>query len=197
VSRGTTLQAFVLAAHPHRLVEQLDASAPTDLVIDGPTVIVEVVGAREALDALARVRRVAPDTTVAAVRVAVPEVPVEQARLRPTWRRTIVAVTAIALVVGGALATRWGSSLVTTAAGVVALALAPVLVMAALAEVRRARREPVTRRRYFERRRSIAVIALAPADRLTATSLATSLRRELDTAGPGDGRYDVTLLDPP
>jgi hypothetical protein len=197
VTRAATLQAFVRANHPDRLLEPLDASAPTDLPILGPTVIVEVVGAREALDALARVRRIARESEVAAVRVAVPEIPVERPRVRPSWRHVITVVAAGALVVGGVLATRWGSSVVSTAVGVSALALAPVLVLAAVVEVRRARREPLTRRRYFERRRSIAVIAVPAADGPAATTLASTVRRELDAARPGNGRYDVTVLDPP
>lgn len=197
VTRAPTLQAFVRAQHPDRLLEPLDASAPTDLPIERPTVIVEVVGAREALDALARVRRLASDTTVAAVRVAVADAPVELPRLRPTWRRVIVAVAAGALVVGGVMATRWGSSVFSTAVGVTALSLAPLLVLAGVAELRRARREPMTRRRYFERRRSIAVIAVPSADDPAASSFAASLRRELDNARSGDGRYEVTVLDPP
>jgi hypothetical protein len=196
VTRASTLQAFVQANHPEGLLEPLDASAPTDLAIERPTVVVEVVGAREALDALARVRRLAPDLDVAAVRVATQDVPVEAPRLRASWNRVIVVVTVLALVGGGVLATRWGSSVVSTAIGVSALTVAPLLLVASLVEIRRARREPVTRRRYFERRRSIAVIAVASADDSAATTLASTVRRELANARPGNGQYDVMVLDP-
>lgn len=197
MTRASTFRDFVQAAHPDRVLEPLDATAPTDLRIVGPTVIIEVVGAREALDALARVRRVAGDGPVAAVRVAVSEVPTEPPRLRPTWRRVIVGVAMVALAAGAVLAARTGSSVVSTAVTVTAAALAPVLVVALVASWYRARREPVERRRYFERRRSIAVIAVPSPDEPSATSLAAAVRHELDNARSGTGRYEVSVIDPP
>ena len=75
-----TFQTLVRVRHPDQLLEPLDATAPTDLALAGPTVIIEVVGAREALDALLRVRRVAADAPVAAVRVAPADPPPTSAR---------------------------------------------------------------------------------------------------------------------
>jgi hypothetical protein len=191
-----TFQTLVRVRHPDQLLEPLDATAPTDLALAGPTVIIEVVGAREALDALLRVRRVAADAPVAAVRVAPADPPPTSAR-RGLDLRSIGAIVLIAAcALGAILAARWGSPVVTTIVTVSVLALAPVLAVAAVLSLRRIRRAPLTRRRYFERRRSIAVIAVPSPDSPAALSLASSVRRELDTARSGDGQYDVTVFEP-
>ncbi|MFN8021303.1 MAG: hypothetical protein U0Q03_07225 [Acidimicrobiales bacterium] len=182
--------------HPDQVLEPLDATAPTDLALAGPTVIIEIVGAREALDALLRVRRVAADAPVAAVRVA-PADPTPSASRRHLDLRSGAAILVIAVcALGAILAARWGSPVVSTVITVAVLVLAPVLAVAAVVWLRRVRRAPMVRRRYFERRRSIAVIAVASPDPPAALSLASSVRRELETARSGDGHYDVRVFEP-
>lgn len=205
---SSTLRTLVRSTHPDGVLEPLDAHAPTDLPLRGPTVIIEVVGAREALDALARVRRVAADAPVAAVRIATATSDATDPGMSRTpwprrvrtwwsWRSGVLAVLVGAVVVGTVVAARRGSAVVSTVAAVAAGSLALLAVIAATTAWVRARRQPVERRRHFERRRSLAVIAVAPPDDLSAAQLATSVRRELQHARPGEHCYDVTVFEPP
>ncbi len=193
-----TLRELVRETHPHRVMEPLDTTALTDLSLASPTVIIEVVGAREGLDALIRVRRVAADAPVAAVRVAAIGAGPDRRHAR-CGRLALGAMFALAVV---AAVVRVGSDGTTarTATLVVAAAVAPisaVLAVVAARSIRRARRGPMQRRRHFERRRSITVIAVPSADERSATRLASTVRRELDSVHAGDALIDVSVFDPP
>lgn len=198
---SATLRELVRETHPHRLMEPLDTTALTDLSLASPTVIIEVVGAREGLDALIRVRRVAADAPVAAVRVAAMDRGPDRGGRRRTGIAT-VCLGALAARAIGAWVVRMGAEGTTarTATLVAALAIAPVvayLVVGALRTVRSARRTPMERRRHFERRRSITVIAVPSADGSSASRLASTVRRELDSVHAGDALIDVSVFDPP
>lgn len=198
---SATLRELVRETHPHRLMEPLDTTALTDLSLASPTVIIEVVGAREGLDALIRVRRVAADAPVAAVRVAAMDRGPDRGGRRRTGIAT-VCLGALAATAIGAWVVRMGAEGTTarTATLVAALAIAPVmayLAVGALRTVRSARRTPMQRRRHFERRRSITVIAVPSADGSSASRLASTVRRELDSVHAGDALIDVSVFDPP
>lgn len=199
---SATLRELVRETHPHRLMEPLDTTALTDLSLASPTVIIEVVGAREGLDALIRVRRVAADAPVAAVRVAAMD-------RRPDRRhgrtRTVIATVCVSVLAATAV-TAWALRMGADGAGartatlVAAAAAAPVvarLAVAATRTMRRARRTPMQRRRHFERRRSITVIAVPSVDGSSASQLASTVRRELDSVHAGDALIDVSVFDPP
>ena len=194
-----TLRGLVSEAHPHHLMEPLDATAPTDLLLESPTVIIEVVGAREGIDALARVRRVVNDAPVAAVRISAMDTHGHLDRATPPRRGAPLAwlaVLAVAVIVAIRVSAAVGlptSAIVSATVGVGA----PLLIVTSLRAWRRARRAPAVRRRHFERRRSITVIAVSSLDETTASSLASSVRRELDSAHTGDSHYEVSVFDPP
>ena len=196
-----TLRELVRETHPHRVMEPLDTTALTDLRLASPTVIIEVVGAREGLDALTRVRRVAADAPVAAVRVAAIGVEADHEHRR-LGRLGAIALRALAATAVAAAVVRMGSDGTTarTATVVLAAAVAPiaaVLAITALRSVRRAKRAPMQRRRHFERRRSITFIAVPSLDERSATQLASTVRRELDSVHAGDALIDVSVFDPP
>ena len=196
-----TLRELVRETHPHRVMEPLDTTALTDLSLASPTVIIEVVGAREGLDALTRVRRVAADAPVAAVRVAAIGVGPDRQRSR-LGRLGVTVMCALATMAVAAAVVRVGATGATarTATVVVAAAVAPiavVLVITGLRSMRRSRRGPMQRRRHFERRRSIMFIAVPSLDERSATRLASTVRRELDSAHAGDALIDVSVFDPP
>ncbi|MCB0998464.1 MAG: hypothetical protein KDB40_04140 [Acidimicrobiales bacterium] len=188
------------STHQSWSLDALDATAPADLRLARPTVIVEVVGARAGLDALSRVRRVAHDGAVAAIRVAPSEVLAEPSRPRPGRRVgwTVVVLGALIGLVVTALTGREAFDRGSSGTAMLGAAAAASLVgiVAAARWWRRARREPVARRRHFEQRRCIAVIAVSSADTTSASHLATTVRRALDDASPAD-RYDVSVFEPP
>ena len=197
-----TLREFVRETHPHRLMEPLDTTALTDLSLLSPTVIIEVVGAREGLDALIRVRRVAAEAPVAAVRVAATDrSPDRRHRRRAAGLATAgLGVLAATAIVAWMLRMGADGSVARTATVVAAVAAAPILVSLTVMTartMRSARRTPMQRRRHFERRRSITVIAVASVDGSSATWLASTVRRELDSVHAGDARIDVSVFDPP
>ena len=182
-------------------MEPLDTTALTDLRLASPTVIIEVVGAREGLDALARVRRVAADAPVAAVRVAAIGVGSDRERGR-LGRLGMVAMRVLAALAVTAAVVRVGSDGTTARAATLVLAaavapIAAVLAITALRSMRRSRRGPMQRRRHFERRRSITFIAVPSLDERSATRLASTVRRELDSVHAGDALIDISVFDPP
>lgn len=199
---SATLRELVRETHPHRLMEPLDTTALNDLSLASPTVIIEVVGAREGLDALIRVRRVAPDAPVAAVRVAAMDRGPDRRQGRLGRRIAMICLGVLAATAITASVLRIGAdgSAARTATIVAAAAAAPVVASLAVASartMRRARRTPMQRRRHFERRRSITVIAVRSIDGSSATRLASTVRRELDSVHAGDALIDVSVFDPP
>ncbi len=192
----STLKDLVREAHPHHVVEPLDATVRTDLLLCSPTVIIEVIGAREGIDVLARVRRVAPDAPLAAMRISAIDVEPEHPERRAGARLQAGAAGVLAFAVAVGLAI-WDPPVMSPAVSVGAMVALPVLAVALVRAWRRTRRTPVERRRYFERRRSITVIAVVMADEISASALASTVRRELDGSRPGVGRVDVSVFDPP
>lgn len=195
-----TLQTLVRSTHDRWSLDTLDATAPTDLRLARPTVIVEVAGARAGLDALSRVRRIAHDEPVAAIRLAPSESISELTRPQPGSRVAwlVVVLGALAGVVVTALTGREAFHRGSSGTAMFGAAVAASLVgsVAAVRWWRRERREPAARRHHFEQRRCIAVIAVSSADAGSASHLASTVRRVLDDAAPTD-RYDVTVFEPP
>ncbi len=186
---------LVSEAHPHHTMEPLDATVPTELALGSPTVIIEVVGAREGIDVLSHVRRVQPDAQIAAVRISAVEVVPEHPERRAGARALASIAGALTFAVAIVLAV-WNPASLDSLVRVSIVVVAPTLVVVGVRAWQRTRRTPVERRRYFERRRSIAVIAVASADEVSASALASSIRRDLDSARPGAGRYDLRIVEP-
>lgn len=192
---ATTLRDRVRDTHPHRRMESLDAATLSDLFLVSPTVIIEVVGAREGIDALTRVRRIAVDAPLAAVRVAPADLEPDHVERTPIARFIALAVASLAFVAAVVASARTSAAIGATVS-VVLIVSAPILSVAAVRAVQHARRGPVDRRRHFERRRSVTVIAVGSIDARSAARLATSVRRELEVAHTGNARYDVSVFDP-
>ncbi len=186
---------LVSEAHPNHTMEPLDATVATELTLVSPTVIIEVVGAREGIDVLGRVRRVQPDALIAAVRLSAVDVVPEHPERRKGARAFagVAGALTLAAAIVFALLNPVSLGAVVLLSIVVA---APALVVAGVRAWQRTRRTQVERRRYFERRRSIAVIAVASADDVSASALASSIRRDLDSARTGAGRYDLRIVGP-
>lgn len=190
-----TFTDLVGEAHPHHTMEPLDAAVPTELSLRSPTVIIEVVGAREGIDVLARVRRVQPEASIAAVRISAVDVVPEHPERRAGAR--VLAAFVGALVLAAAIVVAvWNPVSLGAVVWIAIVVVAPLLAVAAVRAWQRTRHTPVERRRYFERRRSITVIGVAAADEVSASALASSIRRELDSSRSGAGRYDLSIFDP-